>query len=338
MGIGRFDSLLLLSFGGPEGPDDVMPFLRNVTKGRGVPDERLAVVADQYALFGGKSPINDLNRGLLDSINHELTSRGYELPTFWGNRNWHPFLSDAVEQLKSDGHKSTVCLVTSAFSSYSGCRQYHEDLEVACAALSEPPAIERVRVFWNHPGFLETAAELLTESRVNASLSTQTPVLHTAHSLPLSMAANSDYEAQLNEAAEIVSELAGMQGPSEVVFQSRSGPPSVPWLEPSIESRLQELAADGISEVLVHPLGFIADHMEVLFDLDTQAFGVAKESGITMVRTPTVGTHPRFVAMLVDLIEEAAGLREDRPTLGSSGPRPDTCLLDCCPAPTRPGR
>ena len=338
MGIGRVDSLLLLSFGGPEGPDDVMPFLRNVTKGRGVPDERLAVVADQYALFGGKSPINDLNRGLLDSINHELTARGYELPTFWGNRNWHPFLSDAVEQLKADGHKSTVCLVTSAFSSYSGCRQYHEDLEVACSAVSEPPAIQRVRVFWNHPGFLGSAAELLAESRVNANLSTNTPVLHTAHSLPLSMAANSDYEAQLNEAAEIVNELAGMEGPSEVVFQSRSGPPSVPWLEPSIDTRLQELAADGISEVLVHPLGFIADHMEVLFDLDTQAFGIAKESGITMVRTPTVGTHPRFVAMMVDLIEEAAGLREDRPTLGNSGPRPDICLLDCCPAPTRPGR
>ena len=338
MGIGRVDSLLLLSFGGPEGPDDVMPFLRNVTKGRGVPDERLAVVAEQYALFGGKSPINDLNRDLLDSIGHELAARGYDLPTFWGNRNWHPFLSDAVENLRSQGHKSTVCLVTSAFSSYSGCRQYHEDLEVACSAVSESPEIHRVRVFWNHPDFLGTAAELLTESRTKADLSTSTPVLHTAHSLPVSMAANCDYEAQLNEAAQIVNDLAGMEGPCEVVFQSRSGPPSVPWLEPSIDTRLQELAADGISQVLVHPLGFIADHMEVLFDLDTQAFGVAKESGITMVRTPTVGTHPRFVSMMIDLIEEAAGLREDRPALGSSGPRPDRCLLDCCPAPSRPGR
>ena len=338
MSIGKFDSLLLLSFGGPEGPDDVMPFLRNVTKGRGVPDERLAVVAEQYALFGGKSPINDLNGDLLESINEELAARGYDIPTFLGNRNWHPFLSDAVERLQSEGYKSTVCLVTSAFSSYSGCRQYHEDLQVACSGVSKPPEIQRVRVFWNHPDFLGAAAELLSESRVKANLSEHTPVLHTAHSLPISMAANSDYEAQLNEAARIVNDLAGMKGPCEVVFQSRSGPPSVPWLEPSIDTRLQELAADGISQVLVHPLGFIADHMEVLFDLDTQASGIAVEYGIKMVRTPTVGTHPRFVAMMIDLIEEAAGLREDRPSLGSMGPRPDTCFSDCCPAPSRPGR
>ncbi len=338
MGIGRFDSLLLLSFGGPDGPDDVMPFLRNVTKGRGVPDERLAVVAEQYAVFGGKSPINGLNRDLLDSIEEELSDRGHDLPTFWGNRNWHPFLSDALKALQSEGYKSTVCLVTSAFSSYSGCRQYHEDLAVASLEVPRPPEIQRVRVFWNHPDFLGTAAELLTESRVKANLSKNTPVLHTAHSLPVSMAATSDYEAQLNEAAQIVNELAGMEGPCEVVFQSRSGPPSVPWLEPSIDDRLQELAADGLSEVLVHPLGFIADHMEVLFDLDTQAAAVAEQCGMTMVRTPTVGAHPRFVSMMVDLVEEAAGLRDDRPALGVSGPRPDTCLLDCCPAPSRPGR
>ncbi len=338
MGIGRFDSLLLLSFGGPERPDDVMPFLRNVTKGRGVPDERLAVVAEQYALFGGKSPINDLNRELLASLEAELVARGHDVPAFWGNRNWHPLVSDVVETLHTQGHKSTVCLVTSAFSSYSGCRQYHEDLDRARSQVHDAPEIQRVRVFWNHPDFLGTAAELLAESRDKANLSKQTPVLHTAHSLPVSMAATSDYESQLNEAASIVHELAGMEGPCEVVYQSRSGPPSVPWLEPDIDSRLQQLADDGITEVLVHPLGFVADHMEVLFDLDTQASGVAEKSGMKMVRTPTVGTHPRFVSMMVDLVEEAAGLREDRPALGHGGPRPDTCSLNCCPPPSGPPR
>lgn len=338
MGIGRFDSLLLLSFGGPENSDDVMPFLRNVTAGRGVPDERLAVVAEQYELFGGKSPINELNQQLLCALDEELASRGHEMATFWGNRNWHPFVTDTIVDLKSLGHTSTVCLVTSAFSSYSGCRQYHEDLDRARNEVPGAPNIERVRVYWDHPDFLGTAAELLAESRDAAGLSSETPVLHSAHSLPLSMAANCDYQQQLNEAAAIVNELAGMRGPYEVVFQSRSGPPSVPWLTPDIDQRIHELAEQGTQELLVHPLGFVADHMEVLFDLDTQSAAAAKEAGVKMVRTPTVGTHPRFVSMLVDLVEEAAGLRADRPSLSKSGPRPDKCNSQCCPAPTRPGR
>ena len=338
MGIGRFDSLLLLSFGGPENSDDVMPFLRNVTAGRGVPDERLAVVAEQYELFGGKSPINELNQQLLCALNEKLASRGHEMATFWGNRNWHPFVTDTIADLKSLGHTSTVCLVTSAFSSYSGCRQYHEDLDRARNEVPGAPNIERVRVYWDHPDFLGTAAELLAESRDAAGLSSETPVLHSAHSLPLSMAANCDYQQQLNEAAAIVNELAGMRGPYEVVFQSRSGPPSVPWLTPDIDQRIHELAEQGTQELLVHPLGFVADHMEVLFDLDTQSAAAAKEAGVKMVRTPTVGTHPRFVSMLVDLVEEAAGLRADRPSLSKSGPRPDKCNSQCCPAPTRPGR
>ena len=338
MGIGRFDSLLLLSFGGPENSDDVMPFLRNVTAGRGVPDERLAVVAEQYELFGGKSPINELNQQLLSALDEELVSRGHEMATFWGNRNWHPFVTDTIADLKSLGHTSTVCLVTSAFSSYSGCRQYHEDLDRARNEVPGAPNIERVRVYWDHPDFLGTAAELLAESRDAAGLSSETPVLHSAHSLPLSMAANCDYQQQLNEAAAIVNELAGMRGPYEVVFQSRSGPPSVPWLTPDIDQRIHELAEQGTQELLVHPLGFVADHMEVLFDLDTQSAAAAKEAGVKMVRTPTVGTHPRFVSMLVDLVEEAAGLRADRPSLSKSGPRPDKCNSQCCPAPTRPGR
>lgn len=338
MGMGRFDSLLLLSFGGPENSDDVMPFLRNVTAGRGVPDERLAVVAEQYELFGGKSPINELNQQLLSALDEELVSRGHEMATFWGNRNWHPFVTDTIADLKSLGHTSTVCLVTSAFSSYSGCRQYHEDLDRARNEVPGAPNIERVRVYWDHPDFLGTAAELLAESRDAAGLSSETPVLHSAHSLPLSMAANCDYQQQLNEAAAIVNELAGMRGPYEVVFQSRSGPPSVPWLTPDIDQRIHELAEQGTQELLVHPLGFVADHMEVLFDLDTQSAAAAKEADVKMVRTPTVGTHPRFVSMLVDLVEEAAGLRADRPSLSKSGPRPDKCNSQCCPAPIRPGR
>jgi len=338
MGVGRFDSLLLLSFGGPESSDDVMPFLRNVTAGRGVPDERLAVVAEQYELFGGKSPINDLNQELLRALDEELGSRGHEIATFWGNRNWHPFVADTINNLKSLGHKSTVCLVTSAFSSYSGCRQYHEDLDRARSQVPGAPTIERVRVYWDHPDFLGAAAELLAERRDAAGLSSETPVLHSAHSLPLSMAANCDYQQQLNEAASIVNELAGMRGPCEVVFQSRSGPPSVPWLTPDIDQRIHELAEQGTDALLVHPLGFVADHMEVLFDLDTQSAAAAKKAGVKMVRTPTVGTHPRFVSMLVDLVEEAAGLRADRPSLSKSGPRPDNCNSQCCPAPTRPGR
>ena len=232
MGVGRFDSLLLLSFGGPESSDDVMPFLRNVTAGRGVPDERLAVVAEQYELFGGKSPINDLNKELLRALDEELARRGHEIATFWGNRNWDPFISDTVTNLKSLGHKSTVCVVTSAFSSYSGCRQYHEDLHRACDAVSDAPDIQRVRVYWDHPDFLGAAAELLAESRDAAGLSSETPVLHSAHSLPVSMAASCDYQQQLNEAASIVNDLAGMSGPCEVVFQSRSGPPSIEPLLP----------------------------------------------------------------------------------------------------------
>ena len=338
MGVGRFDSLLLLSFGGPESSDDVMPFLRNVTAGRGVPDERLAVVAEQYELFGGKSPINDLNQELLRALDEELGSRGHEIATFWGNRNWHPFVADTINNLKSLGHTSTVCLVTSAFSSYSGCRQYHEDLDRARSEVPGAPTVERIRVYWDHPDFLGAAAELLAERRDAAGLSSETPVLHSAHSLPLSMAANCDYQQQLNEAASIVNELAGMRGPCEVVFQSRSGPPSVPWLTPDIDQRIHELAEQGTDELLVHPLGFVADHMEVLFDLDTQSAAAAKEAGVKMVRTPTVGTHPRFVSMLVDLVEEAAGLRADRPSLSESGPRPDNCNSQCCPAPTRPGR
>ncbi len=339
MPLGPFDSWMLLSFGGPDGPDDVIPFLENVTRGRNVPQERLAEVAEQYHLFGGRSPINGQNLALLAAIDQELERRGHELPGAWGNRNWAPYVEDVVAGLSAAGRRSTVCLVTSAFSSYSGCRQYHEDIARATSADDSTPEIRRVRVFWNHPDFLGTVADIVGESLRDAAWSLDTHCVFTAHSIPVSQAETCDYADQLAAAVEQIGRLAGLEGPSELAYQSRSGPPVIPWLEPDIGDVLERLAGEGTDRVLVVPLGFVSDHMEVVFDLDTQAAERARVLGIEMQRAPTVGTRPRFVSMLVDLMEEAAGLRSDRPALGDSGPRPDQCRADCCPAPVirRPG-
>ena len=336
MPLGDYDSWLLLSFGGPEQPDEVMPFLENVTRGRDVPPERLQVVAEQYLLFGGRSPITDQSRALLAAIDDELDRRGHELPGGWGNRNWAPFLDDALADLRDRGHHETLCIVTSAFSSYSGCRQYHDDLARAVAAVPDAPHVRRTRVFWNHPDFLGTVAERLDAARVAAGFGPDVATVFTAHSIPLAQAATSDYEAQLAEAVSLVTELAGLEGRVRLAYQSRSGPARVPWLEPDIGDTLRELAAHQVDEVLVVPLGFVSDHMEVVYDLDTLAAATADELAINMVRVPTAGTHPRFVSMLVDLLEEAAGVRLDRPALGTAGPRPDECDAECCPAPQRP--
>lgn len=336
MSLGDFDSWLLLSFGGPEGPDDVMPFLRNVTRGRGVPDERLAVVADQYARFGGRSPINQHNRDLIAAVETELATRGHELPSSFGNRNWDPYLSDTLAELRGAGRRRTLCLVTSAFSSYSGCRQYHDDIERARAEVEGAPRVTRTRVYWDHPGFLRAVADRLSTARADANVHPHTPTLFTAHSIPAAQAAGCDYESQLAEAVALVSDLAELDRGGEVVYQSRSGPPQVPWLEPDIGDRLAELARDGHREVVVVPLGFVSDHMEVMYDLDDQARAIAEDHDLRMVRVPTVGTHPQFVSMLVDLLEETAGLRNDRPSMSVSGPRPDRCAPGCCPAPARP--
>jgi ferrochelatase len=314
----------------------VLPFLENVTRGRGVPPERLREVAVQYELFGGRSPINDQNRALMAAVTEELTRRGHDLPGAWGNRNWEPYLLDGLRELSAVGRRRTVCVVTSAFSSYSGCRQYLDDIDRALGELADPPEITRVRVFWNHPEFLGTIADRVTEARSAAGLPPDTHVVFTAHSIPVAQAATCDYVAQLTEAVSLVTDLAALTGTTELCFQSRSGPPQVPWLEPDIGDRIRELAGDGVDELLVVPLGFVSDHMEVVYDLDTQAAGLAEELGVRMVRVPAPGTHPRFVAMLVDLMEEAAGLTEQRPALGSRGPRPDTCTAGCCPAPARP--
>ncbi len=336
MPLGPFDSWLLLSFGGPEGPDDVTPFLRNVTAGRGVPDARLAEVAAQYEMFGGRSPINGHNRALRSAVEAELTQRGHSLTSAWGNRNWTPTVPTALEELRDAGCTHTVCIATSAFSSYSGCRQYHDDIERARAGVPGAPAVQRVRVFWNHPAFVGSVADRIVDHLEEAGLDGRVATVFTAHSIPVAQAATCDYAQQLREATTLVARSAGLTGRVELAYQSRSGPPSVPWLEPDINDTLRTLSDDGVEVVLVVPLGFLSDHMEVVFDLDTQAAATAEALGIQMIRVATVGSLPRFVSMLVDLMEEAAGLRTERPSVGRSGPRPDICAAGCCPAPQRP--
>ena len=293
-----YDALLIVSFGGPESPDEVIPFLENVLRGKNVPRERMMEVAEHYYHFGGKSPINDRNRALISALRPRIN-----LPIYWGNRNWRPLLSDTVRQMKADGVTRALAFVTSAYSSYSGCRQYREDIERARQEVGPgAPAIDKLRVFYNHPGFIEPMIE-----GTGAALTKMpnAPLVYTAHSIPLSMARTSCYESQLREASRLVS--AGVGRPdAELVFQSRSGPSSQPWLEPDI---LDYLRGSDSKEVVIVPIGFTSDHMEVLFDLDTEARQLCGERGIRMIRVPTVGTHPKFIGMMFDDIQ---GLSPDR--------------------------
>lgn len=331
------DAVLILSFGGPEQPDDVMPFLRNVTKGRNVPDERLAVVAEQYAMFGGKSPINDQNRSLIEALRAELRSADIDLPIYWGNRNWAPYLSDTVAEMAKDGIEHALVFATSAFGSFSGCRQYRQDLERAADDTGDnAPLLRKLRLFYNHPGFIEPLAANLQKAVTDDDGATRvTRVVFTAHSIPNSMASVCSYEAQLMDAAELTMSAAGLKGqPFDLVYQSRSGPPTVPWLGPDINDHLRELMDHGVDDATVVPIGFISDHMEVLFDLDTQAKATAAGLGMSMTRVSTVGTAPRFVAMIRELIEEQTA---EAPKLfvGSGGPWPDDCpsVDHCIPIP-----
>ncbi|MGY6501728.1 MAG: ferrochelatase [Acidimicrobiales bacterium] len=336
------DALVVVSFGGPEGPEDVMPFLENVTRGRDVPRERLAEVAEQYMLTGGVSPINEQNRRLVDAVRRDLEAHGIDLPVYWGNRNWGPYLSDTVAQMADDGVRRALAFVTSAYSSYSGCRQYREDIESARADVGDgAPEILKLRQFWNHPGFvgpfrsgLVTAlAELDPDRRQRAHL------VFTAHSLPVSMAATSDYEAQLRDAMDLVAGEVAPDLPRELVWQSRSGPPQVPWLEPDVNDHLRSLHDRGVDTVVVVPIGFVSDHQEVRFDLDTQAAETAAELGMALTRVSTPGTDPAFVAMVRELVSERLDPTRPRRTLGDLAVRPDVCPADCCPAPApRRGR
>jgi protoporphyrin/coproporphyrin ferrochelatase len=336
----NYDALLFVSFGGPEKPEDVMPFLENVTRGRGVPRERLESVAEHYQHFGGKSPINEQNRALISALETELREHGIELPIYFGNRNWGPFLADAVHDMKAAGVQRALAFITSAYSSYSGCRQYLGDLEQARAAVPGAPSIEPLRRFFNHPGFIDAYADRLSSARaeLGKAIGEKLPearIVFTAHSIPCSMASSSDYEKQLRANAALLAERVG-HSRWDLVWQSRSGPPEVPWLEPDILDHVRALAAERVPGIVIAPIGFLSDHIEVLYDLDEEARALCAELRVPMVRAATLGTHPRFVQMIRELvIERMRGL-----PLQSTGPLPPcphVCAPGCCPRPERPG-
>lgn len=334
-----YDAFLLVSFGGPEGPSDVLPFLENVLRGRNVPRERMLEVAQHYQHFGGNSPINDQNRALLAAVKSEFQSRGIVLPLYWGNRNWHPLLPETLRQMKQDGVKRAIAFFTSAYSSYSGCRQYRENIAAAQTEAGDgAPQVDKLRVFFNHPGFIEPMVEntaaALTQIPVERRANTK--LLFTAHSIPLGMAATCQYEVQLREASRLVAAGVGKDD-WRLVYQSRSGPPTQPWLEPDVGAAIREIATSGGKDVVVVPIGFISDHMEVLFDLDEEAQNIAKNTGLNMVRAATVGTHPRFVRMIGELAQERLNENPERLAVGNLGPSHDVCPVDCCAyQPRRP--
>ncbi len=336
-----YDAVLLVSFGGPEETKDVLPFLENVTRGRNIPRERLLEVAEHYYHFGGKSPINDQCRELMAELRNELDQHGPKLPVYWGNRNWEPFLADALREMRGDGVRHALAFVTSGYSSYSGCRQYRENIAAAQAEVGEgAPKVDKLRVFYNHPGFIEASAARVREALGLLLLNeagSSVRFLITAHSIPCSMAETSAYQAQLRETSRLVAEAVGLTD-WELVYQSRSGSPSQPWLGPDILDALRKAHAEGVTNVIVAPLGFISDHMEVLYDLDTEAQALAGELGMKMVRAGTVGTHPAFVRMIRQLVAERVLVNEPKLAVGSFGPNHDVCPVDCCPAPTRLGR
>jgi ferrochelatase len=335
---GIYDAILVVSFGGPDGPEDVIPFLENVLRGRNVPRERMLEVAEHYLHFGGRSPINAQNLALIDALRTELAARGPQLPVYWGNRNWHPLLADTIREMADAGVRRAAAFVTSAYSSYSGCRQYRENIAAALEPLGDrAPVIEKLRVFFNHPGFVGPMADNLTRSLAAFTPDEQptTPVLFTAHSIPTSMADTCRYVPQLREACRLVASQAGAPR-WELVFQSRSGPATQPWLEPDICDRIRSLHESGIDRVVVAPIGFISDHMEVLYDLDTEAADLCRSLGMKMERTPTVGTARPFVSMVRDLVAERHFSSQTRMALGDLPASHDVCPLDCCPAPRRP--
>jgi ferrochelatase len=336
--VSGYDALLVVSFGGPEGPDDVLPFLDNVLLGKPVSDERKREVAGHYMHFGGRSPIGDQVRALVAALEDELRAKGPPLPVYWGNRNWHPMLADTLRKMADDGVKRALAFMTSAYSSYSGCRQYRENVAAARAEAGErAPEVDKLRVFYNHPGFVEPMARNVAAAllRIPENRRARAALAFTAHSIPLAMAAVCDYEVQLREACRLVGERVGRpDGP--LVFQSRSGAPNQPWLEPDILVHLETLRAAGTQDVVVAPVGFISDHMEVLYDLDHEAAAKARELGLGFERAATVGTAPEFVGMICELVRERMQ-EAPRRALGERGPHHDVCPEDCClPGASRP--
>ena len=350
----QYDAILLLSFGGPEGPDDVIDFLANVTRGRGIPRERLAAVGEHYAHFGGVSPINRQNRELIAALEPELQRRGIDLPVYFGNRNWHPMLADTLRVMADDGVRRALVIVTSAYSSYSGCRQYRENLAdaVAESGIGDQIRFDKVRHYFDHPGFIEPmVANTLAALDSLPSVDDDTNLVFTTHSIPLASAASSGppglydpesggaYVAQHRAVASVIAEQVGqMIGRDlrwDLVYQSRSGAPHIPWLEPDISDHLAALSSAGASGAVIIPIGFISDHMEVVWDLDTVALDDATKLGLPAARAATVGCAPGFVAALADLVTERlddlpAG---QRPALTALGPSYDVCPAGCCPNP-----
>lgn len=333
-----YDAILILSFGGPEGRDDVIPFLENVLRGKPVPRERLLEVAEHYYHYDGISPINEQCRELLTALRVELDASGINLPVYWGNRNWNPLLPETMAQMKRDGVRRVLTYVTSGFSCYSGCRQYRENIQ---AALSDPEIagmeVHKIRVFFNHPDFIDVLSEHVGHAVQQATESGQRPfVAFTAHSIPMSMASTSDYQKQLQETCRLVAERLHLPADSyRLVYQSRSGRPEDPWLEPDILDFVKELHGAGQRSLVISPVGFLSDHMEVLYDLDDAAKHLCDEYGMTMVRARTPGSHPQFVRMIRKLIQERLqGAVQE--CVGLFPANHDVCPVDCCPAPVRP--
>lgn len=347
-----YDALLLVSFGGPEGPDDVVPFLENVTRGRGIPRERLEEVGKHYGLFGGKSPINDLNRDLLASLREDLAGAGIDLPVYWGNRNWDPYLRDTLAQMAADGVTRAACFMTSAYSSWSSCRQYRENLFDAVEGLAEgsagAPVLDKLRHYFNHPGFVEPVvdatlaalAELPDDVRRGAHLAFVTHSVPTAMNDTSGPSGGAYLEQHLSVSTEVarqVSEETGIEHPWELVYCSRSGSPHVPWLEPDVNDHLETLHEAGAPAVVMVPVGFVSDHMEVVYDLDTEALATAERLGLPARRAATAGTDPRFVAMVRDLLLERATVERGeavvRASVGSLDALWDRCPVGCCANP-----
>jgi|ERR1044072_3056634 ferrochelatase len=315
-----YDALLLVSFGGPEGMDDVIPFLENVLRGRNVPRERMLQVARHYEMFGGVSPINQQNRNLIAALRKEFDENGLRLPIYWGNRNWHPLLPDTLAQMANDGIKNALAFVTSAYSSYSSCRQYRQNIGDAQTAVGPgAPHVEKLRVFYDHPLFLEANVDQIRVALHQFEDPSSVNLAFTAHSIPESMAVNCDYAMQLAEAGGLIAQALGIKS-WQLVYQSRSGSPSQPWLGPDVTDHLRTIHREGVREVVVAPIGFVSDHMEVVYDLDIEAQRVAGELGMKMVRAATAGTHPAFVRMIRELVME----RIENKVLEN------VCAADCC--------
>ncbi len=327
-----YDAILILSFGGPEGMDDVITFLENVLRGRNVPRARLEEVAHHYAVFDGISPINAQNRALIAALREELNSAGLALPIYWGNRNWQPYLTDTLRQMAADGITHALAFVTSAYSSYSGCRQYREDIMRAQEQVGAgAPGVDKLRAFYNHPAFIEANADNLRSalSQIPAERRATTPVIFTAHSIPLSMAQHTAYVAQLEETCLLVATALDLKH-WQLAYQSRSGSPMQPWLGPDILESLRKLRSERAADVVVLPIGFVSDHVEVRYDLDVEAKALADEIGLNFIRAATVGTHPIYMRMIRDLIGERMTDSPERPYLGTRGPNHDFCPVGCC--------